>query len=458
MTIVHAAAFSEAMLIAALIVQRLLRGRVSPAQQTAASAVAHVSDAEKLSGRPRESQTALFQELLRDRWQPVRRRIAMLPLGRMRKTRNRMSAEPFDERFRDSLECLPLAALIVNEEGRIETVNAMAEKLFGYDRAEMIGSATEWLVPGFFSDPRASAPAREDAPLMQHHFARRKDGTQFLVEVARNPVPSMDTRFTCALVIDRTDRYELQRNRQELAHLTRVCALGELTASLAHELNQPLTAILSNAQAAQRFMTREPIDLDEVREILSDLVEDNNRASGILRRIRALVKKGEVELAPLSLASVIGDVALLVHSDAIVRSMRVTLDVDASLPPVRGDKVQLQQVVLNLLLNAFDAMAHCAPSEREVVVSAVPDGTGSVHVAVRDQGAGLSVDDRDRIFKPFYTSKRDGLGLGLSISRSILDMHGGRIWAENNEACGATIHFTLPAAVEPRDASWRPAS
>jgi two-component system sensor kinase FixL len=382
----------------------------------------------------------------------------MLPIGRTRRVRKRMSPEPFDERFRESLECLPLAALIVNEDGRIELVNAVAEKLFGYDRAEMIGAAAEWLVPGFLNDAHASALPRDDAPLIQHHFARRKDGTQFLVEVARNPVPSMEARLTCAVVIDRTDRYELQRSRQELAHLTRVCALGELAASLAHELNQPLTAILSNAQAAQRFMTREPIDLDEVREILSDLVEDNNRASGILRRIRALVKKGEVELAPLNLASVIGDVALLVHSDAIVRSMRVTLEIDAHLPPVRGDKVQLQQVVLNLLLNAFDAMAHCAVSEREVVVSAVPDGTGSVHVAVRDRGAGLSADDRERIFKPFYTSKRDGLGLGLSISRSILDMHGGRIWAENNEMRGATIHFTLPAAVEPRDAAWRPAS
>ncbi|MDR5754268.1 MULTISPECIES: ATP-binding protein [unclassified Caballeronia] len=458
MTIVHAAAFSEAMLIAALIVQRVLRGRTALAAPPAASAVVHAGEAAALSGRPRASHTALWQEFLRDRWQPVRRRIAMLPVGRMRRTPKRMNPEPLDAQCRDSLECLPLAALIVDEEGRIELVNSVAEKLFGYARAEMIGAAAEWLVPGFLNDAHASVPARDDAPLMQHHFARRKDGTQFLVEVARNPVPSMNTRFTCALVIDRTDRYELQRNRQELAHLTRVCALGELTASLAHELNQPLTAILSNAQAAQRFMTREPIDLDEVREILSDLVEDNNRASGILRRIRALVKKGEVELAPLNLASVIGDVALLVHSDAIVRSMRVTLDVDASLPPVRGDKVQLQQVMLNLLLNAFDAMAHCAPSEREVVVSAIPDGTDSVHVAVRDRGAGLSADDRDRIFKPFYTSKRDGLGLGLSISRSILDMHGGRIWAESNDARGATIHFTLPAAVEPRDASWRPAS
>jgi two-component system sensor kinase FixL len=446
------------MLIAASIMQRVRRKRASRTELADAAGIVRLGDESALACEPRLSQLALFQELLRDPWEPVRRRIATLPVGRMRKTRKPRSPEPLDERFRDSLECLPLAVLIVNDDGRIELVNAVTEQLFGYDRAEMIGAPAEWLVPGLHSDARQSAPLREGIPDMQHHFARRKDGTQFLVEVARNAVPGVDMRLTCAVVIDRTDRYELQRNRQELAHLTRVCALGELTASLAHELNQPLTAILSNAQAAQRFMTREPIDLAEVREILSDLVEDNNRASGILRRIRALVKKGEVELAPLSLASVIGDVALLVRSDAIVKSIRVTLDIDAQLPPVRGDKVQLQQVVLNLLLNAFDAMANRAAGEREVTVSAVHNDAGAVHVAVRDRGAGLSADDRERIFKPFYTSKRDGLGLGLSISRSIVEMHGGHIWAENNEARGATIHFTLPAAAEPGDAAWRAAS
>jgi two-component system sensor kinase FixL len=191
-------------------------------------------------------------------------------------------------------------------------------------------------------------------------------------------------------------------------------------------------------------MSSDPIDLDEVREILRDLVEDNNRASEILRRIRALVKKGELELAPLSLAGVIGDVALLVHSDAIVRGIRVTLDLDPALPFVRGDKVQLQQVVLNLLLNAFDAMEERPAEDRVVAVSAAADGPSSVCVSVRDRGPGLTSERLDQIFKPFVTSKRDGLGLGLSISRSIVEMHGGRIWAENNGDEGATFHFILP--------------
>jgi two-component system sensor kinase FixL len=202
--------------------------------------------------------------------------------------------------------------------------------------------------------------------------------------------------------------------------------------------------MLSNAQAAQRFMAMDPIDLDEVREILHDLVADNRRASEVIRRIRALLKKGELEAAPLSLADVIGDVVLLLHSDAIVRGVRVFMSIDPELPPVHGDRVQLQQVVLNLLLNAFDAMESHGVPNREVVIEASVDDAGSVRVAVRDLGPGLADDIVEKLFTPFFTSKRDGLGLGLSISRSIVDMHGGRIWAENNAGEGATFYFTLP--------------
>jgi two-component system sensor kinase FixL len=226
--------------------------------------------------------------------------------------------------------------------------------------------------------------------------------------------------------------------------LTRVSTLGELAGSLAHELNQPLTAILSNAQAAQRFMATEPINLAEVREILQDLVNDNHRASEVLRKIRALVKKGELEAAALSLASVVGDVALLVHSDAIVRGIRMCLNIAPQLPSIYGDKVQLQQVVLNLLLNAFEALESRSAHDRVVMVEATLDSAEMIRVAVRDRGPGLASDKLDKLFMPFFTSKREGLGLGLSISRSIVEMHGGRIWAENNEDQGATFYFTLP--------------
>jgi two-component system sensor kinase FixL len=276
---------------------------------------------------------------------------------------------------------------------------------------------------------------------------RRKDATEFPAEITTNPVSWDDEPYTLTVVVDRTERYELQRNRQQLAHLTRVSTLGELAGSLAHELNQPLTAILSNAQAAQRFMATQPINLAEVREILHDLVEDNHRASEVIRKIRALVKKGELEAAPLGIAGVIEDVALLVHSDAIVRGIQVFLHIAPELPPVHGDRVQLQQVVLNLLLNAFDTLEAPSAHGRAVTVEASLDGKDTIRVAVRDSGQGIPGDTLDKLFMPFFTSKREGLGLGLSISRSIVEMHGGHIWAENNKDRGATFYFTLPAVV-----------
>jgi two-component system, LuxR family, sensor kinase FixL len=237
---------------------------------------------------------------------------------------------------------------------------------------------------------------------------------------------------------------ELRRQREELAHVTRVSTLGELAASLAHELNQPLTAIYSNAQAAQRFMAANPADLDEVREILKDIVQDNSRAGEVISRMRALVKKQEIAFVTLDLSSVIRDVVLLVHSDAILHNIRISLELDPSLPPVRGDKVELQQVVLNLLLNAFEAMKDCPANQREINVRAAMEGADVVRVVVCDRGTGVSSENLDRIFQPFYTTKRDGLGMGLSISRSIIEAHGGRLLAENNTDQGATFYFTVP--------------
>jgi PAS domain S-box-containing protein len=241
---------------------------------------------------------------------------------------------------------------------------------------------------------------------------------------------------------------ELQEQRAELAHVARVSVMGELAASLAHELNQPLTAILSNAQAALRFLSSKRPDLEEVREILQDIVKDNSRAGEVIRRMRALVKKEELEVSNLDLPSLVRDVVMLVHSDAILQSVRISLDLHDDLPAVRGDRVQLQQVLLNILLNAFDAMKECPASTREVKLQAQSDGAGLIQVAVSDCGPGLSADKLDKIFQPFYTTKGDGLGMGLSICRSIIQAHGGRLWAENNASCGVTFYFTLPVADE----------
>ncbi|CAB3799245.1 Adaptive-response sensory-kinase SasA [Pararobbsia alpina] len=357
--------------------------------------------------------------------------------------------------IREVMARLPFAIVMIGERGLMVTANQQTAKLFGYECDELIGKPVDLLVPDlrFNSNaPLGSAPhtlpESSDAMPLHELSARHKDGTEIRVAIGLNAFRFGDGErddLTLASIIDRTDRYELRRNRQDLAHLTRVSTMGQLASSLAHELNQPLTAILSNVQAAQRFMAADPIDLPEVREILNDIVQDDYRASEVIRRIRAVVKKGDLEVAPLHLAEVIRDVIFLVHSDAILRETRVTLHVVGDLPPVRGDKVQLQQVVLNLLLNAFDAMSDVSPSDRTVCVTLKSEDDDMVSIAVRDCGHGLTADRLDKIFKPFFTSKPQGLGLGLSISRSIVDMHRGRLWAENNVDRGATFHVTLPA-------------
>jgi two-component system sensor kinase FixL len=237
---------------------------------------------------------------------------------------------------------------------------------------------------------------------------------------------------------------EFRQQQAALAHMTRVSTMGELAASLAHELNQPLTAILSNAQAAQRFLATDPVDLEEVRAILADIVHDDNRAGEVIRRVRTLVRKQPREFAALDLAGIISEVVALLHSDAILHNVRVILELTQNLPHVRGDRVEMQQVLLNLLLNAFDAMKDAPRCKREVVVWAEAVRSDTVRVGVRDGGPGVSGDMRDKIFEPFVTTKREGMGMGLSISRSIVEAHGGRLWAENNSDHGATFYFILP--------------
>jgi len=242
----------------------------------------------------------------------------------------------------------------------------------------------------------------------------------------------------------RRSEMEGQRLRQDLAHVGRVSTMGELTASLAHELNQPLTAILSNAQAAQRILASDKGDLGEIREILGDIVEDDKRAGEVIHRLRGFLKKSNTELAALDIGELVSQVARLVSSDAIIRNVAIRLDLAPGLPPVCGDRVQLQQVILNLLMNGLDAMRESGEGERALVLRTVGGGAASVVVAVEDSGVGIDEADLDHVFHAFYTTKADGLGMGLAIARSIVEAHGGHLEARNNPGCGATFSFTLP--------------
>ena len=237
---------------------------------------------------------------------------------------------------------------------------------------------------------------------------------------------------------------EAQRLRQDLTHIGRVSALGELTASLAHELSQPLTAILSNAQTAQRLLAAEVVDLESVREILSDIVADDKRAAAVISGLRALIKKGEPELVPLDLNAIVGEVAWLLRSDTILRNVSMSLELAPDLPRVRGDRVQLQQVVLNLVLNGLEAMREPHAGARTLVIRTARDGAAALRVTVQDSGPGIAEKDLGHIFEPLYTTKTEGLGMGLAIVRTIVRAHGGTVGAENNPQGGASLHVTLP--------------
>ncbi|WP_231337526.1 PAS domain-containing sensor histidine kinase [Paraburkholderia sprentiae] len=361
--------------------------------------------------------------------------------------------------LRETLEMLPVPIVTVDQRDRIVFANARAAQLFGYTREELICAPASRLFPidGISADRSEFGDhgAKMRIPgvtTTQILIARRRDGGGFHAEAetTRCRVHNQELRITA--ISDCSVCAEVDGNTRELAHLSRVSSLGELAGSLAHELKQPLTAILFNAQAARKFMDSVSTNAVELREALEDIVADNCRANDVLQKIRALVRKGDVELQLLDLGNVVRDIAMLVHSDASTRGVLTNFDIPENLAPICGDKVQLQQVILNLLLNAFDAVKDCPATERIVDTTVREEPGGLIRVTVKDRGQGLGIDSMERIFRPFFTTKPQGLGLGLSISRTIITAHRGRLWAENNEGKGASFHVMLPVATDIRQA------
>jgi signal transduction histidine kinase len=238
---------------------------------------------------------------------------------------------------------------------------------------------------------------------------------------------------------------EAAEQRLQLTHLSRVALLGEMSGGLAHELNQPLTAILSNAQAAQQFIANKTIDDAELQDILRDIIAADQRAGAVIQRLRALFKRGETQVQRLDANELVKEVLSLAHGDLATRSVETVLELAPALPPFEGDRVQLQQVMLNLIMNASEAMAACEPAERRLLIRTAPTHN-YVHFSFTDRGTGFPPELHDRLFEPFYTTKAQGLGLGLSISRSIVTAHGGRLWGRATEGRGATFFISLPAA------------
>ena len=251
-----------------------------------------------------------------------------------------------------------------------------------------------------------------------------------------------------AIVRDMTDskqaQLEVQRSHLELAHVSRVSSLGEITASLAHELNQPLTVILSNAQAAQRSLASNKLHEIDMRELLDDIVEADKRAGDVIRRMRSWLGRDQPLRQPLALNSVIRDVEHMMRSELIMRHVRLRQELADELPDVSADRVLMQQVILNIAFNAVEAMQHRPAAERQLVIRTVDTG-GEVQTSIRDYGSGIRPEHMNRLFDAFFSTKPGGLGIGLRICASIIRAHDGRIWAANNGDAGATVFFALPA-------------
>ena len=255
------------------------------------------------------------------------------------------------------------------------------------------------------------------------------------------------------VAVDITKRKQAEEqtahHRNEIAHLSRVTTLGELSGSIAHELSLPLSAILSNAQAAQRVLAHGGADLAEVREILNDIVSEDKRAGEVIQRLRQWLKKGEVQQHSLRINEVVEDVLKLIHDDLINQHVTIDVKLGRNLPLVTGDPVQLQQVLLNLVVNACDAMTNCDAPERRLLIrtgTETRNGNGNcaVLVSVTDRGGSIPEEKMEQIFEPFFTTKAKGMGLGLSVCHTIIAAHRGKLWATNNADCGATFHFSLP--------------
>jgi two-component system, LuxR family, sensor kinase FixL len=257
----------------------------------------------------------------------------------------------------------------------------------------------------------------------------------------------MAVELSRGFLLSRQTRQELEELRSELARSGRVTVLGQLASALAHELSQPLGAILRNAEAAELHLNSPSPDLDELREIVADIRKDDRRAGDVIEQMRALIKRRTLQMNPLALNELVQDVIALVHSDAMARNVAIDCVVAPGLPAVSGDRVHLSQVLLNLIMNGMDAIQNTPGSNRRVVIEARLREHGQIEVAVTDSGSGVPPEVIGKVFEPLFTTKSDGLGMGLPISRTIIEAHGGRLWAEHAPGGrGLTFRFTLSQA------------
>jgi PAS domain S-box-containing protein len=362
-----------------------------------------------------------------------------------------------EKRLRALVEATPSAILLVDAAGHILLVNSQAEHSFGLAREQLVGREIETLIPERLRAGHVRLRADYSAQPSQRPMgtgrelaALRADGSEFPVEVSLAMLRSGGQEQVLVSLADISERRRAEhvaaQQRAELAHLSRVAMLGELSGALAHEINQPLAAILSNAQAALRFLARDPPALQPVDEALQAIVTSDRRASQVIERLRALLRKGESVREAVDLNELVDDSLRLLRTDLAHRGIEAGVDLQPALPAVLGDRVQLQQVLLNLIVNAGDAMQGLPPPRPLHIRTRAVEGR--VRVEVDDRGPGIASADAERVFDAFYSTKAQGLGLGLALCRTIVQVHDGRIGAAQNDGGGARLWIELPARAE----------
>jgi two-component system sensor kinase FixL len=334
--------------------------------------------------------------------------------------------------------------------------NRGAEHLYGWRTDEAVGTIFYQLMKTVFPAPLEDIKAelirtgRWEGDVLH----TRRDGTRITVssrwslqrDERGRPVAIMGTSND---ITERNRAQEaLQRAQAELAHVARVVTLGELAASIAHEVKQPLAGIVTNGSACLRWLARLPPDLDEVRRSVESMIGDAMRANEVVSGLRALSRKTDPVRALLDLDEVVGEVVPLLRRELLDNGITLRLELARALPRVLGDRVQLKQVIMNLVINAMQAMAAVDYRARELLIRSRSDGAGQVLLEIQDSGVGIDDESMHRLFNAFFTTKPDGMGMGLSICRSIIESHGGRIWASRNAGPGATFHFSLPVPAE----------
>jgi len=363
-----------------------------------------------------------------------------------------------DERWQQLLGGLPLLVARRDATGRIQDANAAMLDATGYSKEELVGQHFAQLVPKADMDRAMARFGRAmkgdaEAPGIVQLLA--KDGSTRSVAWSTMPLKDADSRIIGALSVglDLTEQEraeaEIERSRREMDRLSRMMLLGEFSAGLAHELSQPLAAILSNAQAARRFLAKPSPDMDEVRAIVDDIIADDKRAGDVIHALRVMLRQDHARSGSADLSAAVRTASSLLAGELRSHHVALVLRLDEHARPVPGDGVQIQQVVMNLMLNAVRAMEQVTPARRELTITSRVSDDGVV-VSVADRGPGIASEVLPTMFEPFVTSRGGGLGMGLAICRRIVAGRGGRIWAENRQGGGATVHFSLPLATTGR--------